>query len=852
MALLGNTIGLLYEIRGDTSGAEKSLSAFSATVDKDVKKMEGSFDSFAGTAGLFAGVLTTVAAGAATATAALFNLTKQASDFGSEIYDASQKTGLSAESLSALKLAADESGSSLEQVSGSVTKFSKLIGDAAAGSKEAAEKLKRLGLDPQDALQDLDGALATVFKRIAEAQNPIVATKLATDAFGKSGADIIPVIKSFDGNMEGLIKRAKELGVVINDETAAAADEFGDTMDDVGKQVEGLKVTIGNEFMPVFLDAMRSVSEWLKENKGTVHDWAQGASDAIRGVGLAWTEARAEVARYVQFIQDHPFLAAAVGGSLGASVATSEQNGQAIADAIIALSPAATIYEQFRKAGKKDRESMVRGGAEFKGYLGDLDVNKEADASAERRKSMQKQLQDLGELNRIAIDRQRMTFEEVQSEWDNALKNNTTSFEDYKKNTLSNLDVFAVNVRDLLRQAFDLEVKDKSGAEKSVATEKYNNALQKFNAEVLKQQTEINDRASDAAQKSADEQVKITENKVKRQIDLEKAGYERAIAEQQRAIEAGGMSPAEQEAAAVRLAELKRGLLDLELKEYKYLFAAQKEGTDAYEDAWNRLQVALEKHKIALGEINEQLTTAGDTVNQMQRDPGEPGTPPPTESGTQGGWLPALLGGAGLGDIEEKFSLMAELGNMLSATFQQVAQSVGEAVRAFVLFGSTGGSFRKFAAEVIASVAQMAAVQAIFELAQGFAMSALAWFTGNPKYAASATQHYIAAGVFGAIAGVAAVAGRAVAGNAFQNQTNAATGSTSSSGGGQSQGGAYSGQADQTINQSRNAPAGALANPTLTLKVDDRSGWFAKMFKMEWDKNTDGFRSYVMDDLARA
>lgn len=127
----------------------------------------------------------------------------------------------------------------------------------------------------------------------------------------------------------------------------------------------------------------------------------------------------------------------------------------------------------------------------------------------------------------------------------------------------------------------------------------------------------------------------------------------------------------------------------------------------------------------------------------------------------------------------------------MADTFGNVANAVGSAVRAFVLFGTVQGGFKKFAAEVIASVAQMAVVQAVFEFAQGLAMIALTWFTGNPKYAKSAGAHFAAAAAFGLIGGVTAGVGRAISGNSFQQEGaggerggssgNASSGSTSTS-----------------------------------------------------------------------
>src|SRR5437588_7936653 len=97
-----------------------------------------------------------------------------------------------------------------------------------------------------------------------------------------------------------------------------------------------------------------------------------------------------------------------------------------------------------------------------------------------------------------------------------------------------------------------------------------------------------------------------------------------------------------------------------------------------------------------------------------------------------------------------------------------IASATGSAVKSFILLGSSGTTFRKFAAEVIASIAEMAVVKAVWELAEGFAALARAFF-GDPKAGAEAHAHFVAAAIYGTIAGVAAIAGRAIAGNAFQN-----------------------------------------------------------------------------------
>lgn len=116
----------------------------------------------------------------------------------------------------------------------------------------------------------------------------------------------------------------------------------------------------------------------------------------------------------------------------------------------------------------------------------------------------------------------------------------------------------------------------------------------------------------------------------------------------------------------------------------------------------------------------------------------------------------------------------------MGQAFSMIGDAVGRAVEAFVLYGSAGVSVREVTAQILASIAQQAAVQAVYELAQGLAVLALALF-GIPNAGPSASAHFAAAAMYGAIAGVTAVAGRGVAGDSFK-QGGAATGGSASSG----------------------------------------------------------------------
>lgn len=116
--------------------------------------------------------------------------------------------------------------------------------------------------------------------------------------------------------------------------------------------------------------------------------------------------------------------------------------------------------------------------------------------------------------------------------------------------------------------------------------------------------------------------------------------------------------------------------------------------------------------------------------------------------------------------------------------FAGLADAANSAIDSFIKFGTAGTGFRKFVAEIISGIARIAVTKAIFHLAEGFAALAFAFF-GMPQGAMSAAAHFQAAALYGAIAGVAAIAGRVTAGGAFtQESGGTASGAFNSSTGG--------------------------------------------------------------------
>lgn len=199
-------------------------------------------------------------------------------DMGSELTDMSQRTGVSVEALSELGYAAEMSGADMATLEGGLRKMQKTIAEAASGSQSAQEALGALGITIND-LKNLapDEQFALIAARLAEVQNPTQRAAAAMEVFGKSGTKLLPMMAGGARGLEEMRQKARDLGLVMSSEDAAAADDFGDALDSLWKVLKMGAFTIGSALAPVLkglaervMGVIKTVADWIKQNKDVV------------------------------------------------------------------------------------------------------------------------------------------------------------------------------------------------------------------------------------------------------------------------------------------------------------------------------------------------------------------------------------------------------------------------------------------------------------------------------------------------------------------------------------------------------------------------------------------------------
>ena len=226
------------------------------------------------------------AAGAAVIGAGIgiYSLVKSTTEAAAGLYDMSQRTAFTVETLSAFKTSGAQAGVTLEQIGGSLVRFTNNLADAAGGNEKLEGSFNRMGINVQEALKNPEAALATFIENFAKIPTESEKVIVASEIFGKrTGAALVGVFNQVGGSVDDYKQKLRDLNMLIDGDTAQRADELDDLMTQVGLQFEGVKRIVAEEFMPVVLQALKEFSGWLKENKGTIREWAKSIKESMEG-----------------------------------------------------------------------------------------------------------------------------------------------------------------------------------------------------------------------------------------------------------------------------------------------------------------------------------------------------------------------------------------------------------------------------------------------------------------------------------------------------------------------------------------------------------------------------------------
>jgi hypothetical protein len=219
---------------------------------------------------------------AAGATAAAIAV-KHAIDQADEIRDLSIRLGTGTETLSAYAYAAKQTGTDIESLGTGLKILSKNAADALNPTSQQAKVFEALGVSVTDAtgklkpLKQLVPEIADKFKLI---QDGTTKAALAQALFGRSGLELTEFLNQGSKGLQAYADKARELGIVISQETANNADDFNDTLGDLKATVDGMALQLASALLPELKNAASDLVELARNG-----DLASDAA-AVLGAGF--------------------------------------------------------------------------------------------------------------------------------------------------------------------------------------------------------------------------------------------------------------------------------------------------------------------------------------------------------------------------------------------------------------------------------------------------------------------------------------------------------------------------------------------------------------------------------------
>lgn len=238
-----------------------------------------------GLGGLAAGA-TALGVAVTAAAAGVLKLTMDIAAQADEIAKHSTRIGVTVESYQELSHAMELSGGSIGEASSAIRRLSGNMLDASQGVSTAVDAFAGLGIETTTAaggLRSVDDVLADIADEFAAMEDGSLKTARAMELFGRSGAALIPLLNQGSEGIAEMRQEAHDLGLVISDETAAAAEALNDDVTRLRGVAGGFAREIATELIPTLRDMANSLLDAVRGSQDLAGTIADLSGDALQG-----------------------------------------------------------------------------------------------------------------------------------------------------------------------------------------------------------------------------------------------------------------------------------------------------------------------------------------------------------------------------------------------------------------------------------------------------------------------------------------------------------------------------------------------------------------------------------------
>jgi len=164
---------------------------------------------------------------------------------GDQLDAVSARTGVSVQTLSALKFAAEQTDTSFETLATGVRRLQVALVEAASKSdSEAAKAFAKIGVSATNSagqIRDVADALPSIAEGIRNLGSDAEQTAAAVALFGRSGQELVPFLQTGAAGMAEMTNQAQRLGAVLSPEVARAASDLDNSLKQLNTALEAMK-----------------------------------------------------------------------------------------------------------------------------------------------------------------------------------------------------------------------------------------------------------------------------------------------------------------------------------------------------------------------------------------------------------------------------------------------------------------------------------------------------------------------------------------------------------------------------------------------------------------------------------
>ena len=276
-----------------------------------------------------------MSAAAAPMIIAFTKMTQGAIQYGERTDKMVKSIGMNAEAWTKLAYAAEQEHTNQEVLGKGLMQLTKNMSYAKDGLATYKREFDRMGIkvtDSEGKLRDVTEVLMEMGDYMKdETVKPAQKTAVAMTLLGRAGKEIIPFLKLTREELENLFQEAENLGIVLDNKTAAAFKKVSDGITKAKYAFKGIAITIGKELMPVINRVTATIAvlierfQKLSSRVKKIITIAAIAVPAILGIGGALTMAAGAagmaLSGILAFTAANPAFVAALGTAAIAAVA---------------------------------------------------------------------------------------------------------------------------------------------------------------------------------------------------------------------------------------------------------------------------------------------------------------------------------------------------------------------------------------------------------------------------------------------------------------------------------------------------------------------------------------------------